>query len=607
MSKSGIRVQSVHEWVPGNPARETDNSFLNPTKYFLRVINPDQSELTNYRQAIDSSWCTDVNLSALTLLSDEKLGQFYGHKVSDKPRYVDIHSHADCYRLAQSFNKSFIIYERRKLRWYKHYDGRCAERAHRESAVDRPVLCFFIIYKSAGAELHLANPETFVPLRYPESSENAFVEQGTYISLHDDDYLQAIYFLLHGHSSKTFSAKSIVDICDVTKKKEYMNFLQVECLFIVTHVKSVMGKTTRVLPETQRFSILTILREVDSSIHNISNASVVSICESGFMYVPKLPFRSYIKDRQKLFRETLFKGFPTKKTRLPPHEEKVSPCPCAVCLDGKKYIGNMSIDGPQALFKSNLDSWEYLHWLNLDTEENRQNIRRACDLSVSSFDLESKTLKLTPATVDAVPMECVGWYRHQTGLRFSQKAILFAHLDSKEITTFSGESLSTEGECTEHDSTMEEIKIFRVPNNLNETINDYIDYLQSRQKWASALKREILKDLFLFLTRMKEAHLAHFSSHEIEIDVAEAAWNATILGKFEKHLELLVKNYFCISFNGANYDNILLAPAFAVALKERKVFFSKLTRKKFKVDELQNRFFFRIFQKFRKKGTQSFL
>ena len=586
MCESHLHISSVSKRKKCHKNSEADENILNPTKYFFRVIDPSCNELANYRRVLDSSWFSDINLTALAVCSDDHLKQFYGSEESDSPKYIDILRHADCHKLSIVFDKTFIIYERRPRTWFKFYDGRCSDRLLEKT--ETVPLCFLIYYTGTSVNLSLVSSDTFFPIYSPEISETNFIQSNTHIDCHDGDYLHAIHHLLYGGpGAKTTTASTIFDLCDVSSSA-VLDYLRLPCLLIVTHVKSVLGRLSNMSsrPEKQRFAVLAVLRQAGSPISNIANSPVIALCNSGFIYVPLPKYASYIKERQTSFREAIDKKKKkesAEKIKCTESDERVSPCFCQLCILGKKYAKNLSIDGPQNLFKAKLDSWEYLTWMNLDSEENREKIHKVCDLSVSSFDLESKTLQLTPNSVDQVPIECVGWYRHLTGLRLLQLPNVFGHLDSKDISRILGDVAEDSENHTEHDSLDEEIKIFRVHQSMSKTINEYIDYLLLRQEGASKLKKEILAPLFLFLERMKNEHMGHFDTHEIEEEYALSAWNATIFGKFEAHLCKLVRNYVCFSFNGSSYDNILLAPAFACALKERGIFFSEFFNKFYKI------------------------
>lgn len=556
---------------------QTENNYINPTKYVLRMIDPRTDEVSNYRRVLEQCWSAETNLSVVSLLSDENLKTFYGQKPSDTPRFISIYSHADCNKLASVFDRSFIIYEKRVTVWRKFFDSRTVDRVL-EKTFEYPPLCFLIAYtKTSLINISLASPDNFIPLIAPECSENYMMFSCTSVSQHDADYLQSACYLIHGNPGpKNVQARSIFDLCDVNNSEAILTYLQRDCLIVVTHVKSILARCSNCKPGSQKFAILAVLRRVDSPISNIANSPVIAICNSGCMYIPRPEFATYIKDRQKLFREKISKSEfakGEKVRRLPQVNEKISPCECALCKSGNKYVQNMSPDGPQGLFKTQLDSWEYLRWMNLDTIEHRHSIIRACNISTATFDIESKTEKLVPNAIDEIPMHYVGWYRHHGGLQFRQECILFAHLDSKEITRFSEAAVSDSFQPSLEE--LEEIKLFSVQTSLQDTINGYIDYVLLRQEWASKLKKEILKDLFLFLERMKQQHMMHFEEHEIEKDYALSTWKATMFGKFELHLLKLVRSYYSFSFNGSSYDHVLFAPVFSCVLKNRGIHLSE--------------------------------
>ena len=266
----------------------------------------------------------------------------------------------------------------------------------------------------------------------------------------------------------------------------------------------------------------------------------------------------------------------------PPTEEHSTAygtaCRCLLCLQGEAYYKNFvpkkrrgkgSRRQPlaQRPYRCELDSLEYLWCFSLESEENVDQLKRSWRLCYAAMDAESMTEALPQHTADEVTnVESITHLRYDSSPRFKQSIVVFAHGDFMDE------------ECKVEASKPTPV-FFRVTRDrpLASVCRDYLSHVLWRRDCAASRKEQLLAPFFAMLRPLKEAHMRFAERHSRPGETvgagrsrARASYDASIAGKFEKHLLRLVRTYYVMAFNGKGYDFILLAPAIVSAAARRE-------------------------------------
>ena len=190
---------------------------------------------------------------------------------------------------------------------------------------------------------------------------------------------------------------------------------------------------------------------------------------------------------------------------------------------------------------------EYLKIFSLDSKENIRAWREACDLSVASLDLESITLEMCSSVMDeTLPFRDRTQVRYDSSPRKKQMCVLLGHKDRIE----------------------ESASFFRVTEDkpLIDVMVDYIIFLKKRREQAMEKKKQLLKPLFDVLEPLQKAHF-DYCSRQDNLSEALPSYQATLPGRFHRHLQKLIDRFVIFSFNGASYDHVMISAALAMACK----------------------------------------
>jgi hypothetical protein len=307
---------------------------------------------------------------------------------------------------------------------------------------------------------------------------------------------------------------------------------------------------------------------------------------------------------------------------------------CDGCQNWREFEENIKPSPKQTLISNEISLFDALKVLNLDCLENRQKISRACELSISSYDVESFTedlenaedfkyvnnlLKSAPIGHDQGPRQCIA----------RQKPLMIGYTD---------EILANDVRIFSLDPNKESDSIPRM-------IGEFVDFLIERQEVLSREKSSLLGFMLSILDDYERAHYLFYEqlspylseestrdlreqwrrlmrtadssafpdlptsapsrseSEALAINVIQAifpeaesvlsfhksqnatdgrtpkqfykdikkSWEFSLLGKIQKQATNLINNQFVFAFNGENYDNVLLLNYICIACKERNI------------------------------------
>lgn len=236
----------------------------------------------------------------------------------------------------------------------------------------------------------------------------------------------------------------------------------------------------------------------------------------------------------------------------------LTPCDCSLCQESPKYQDNMDQCGAQKLYTVDWDLFTYMKAFGLEDPSHVSAVKKALVLSVSGMDLETSTVSLS---ADELPSKSRGFAaphekitsssRAGDDFEMSQRILLIGHIDNQDV-----------------DGMGSELEIFesgRSPEGVRDSVHRYVRYLVFRQYKMELKKRLLLRPLLEFATDHRESFLAYSESKGVEPSQALASWKDSLLGRFERRLELLCKKYYVYAFNGAGFDFPLLCGHIATA------------------------------------------
>ncbi len=236
-----------------------------------------------------------------------------------------------------------------------------------------------------------------------------------------------------------------------------------------------------------------------------------------------------------------------KKKYVTRAEQKGRKCVCENCSDNA-YSLNMSKVGPERLITYSPDVTELLRLMALDSEENVEAVKKLCELSVASMDIESTTLPLDlDPPVDratGIDHSVIDGVILEGHLQKIQKPLMIAHMDAL----------------------MDEPKVFVVKSDDEEAIYsmmiDYWNFVRTRQSECKREKKLLVEAIFDLLSEYKLKHMQFYlswkpsqpatSADEKENEVVDIpnTWRQSIPGKLETALNRLTSNYAVFSFYG---------------------------------------------------------
>jgi len=261
------------------------------------------------------------------------------------------------------------------------------------------------------------------------------------------------------------------------------------------------------------------------------------------------------------------------------------PCPCMSCCDSFRLLGSgVSSKGPQKRQVTNLTAMDYLRWLGLDTEENRNLLNRAFDLSVAAFDIEALTRWLEDDESEAVPFESVSGRKPEKGNKGVQEMLSLGYGDSFcDDKPFLKNMMRPEG------------------MSYKDFLSQFYDLIRERAVHLSEIKESVLAPITSQVEVLENAQSTFFVQWELdhpseldssdegddlencdpEVDekrskkrlrLALKEFNRnSLVGKFSQMLKALIREMRIFSFNGSKYDHPMIFSDLMCLYKENNV------------------------------------
>ncbi len=586
-------------------------------------------ELCLYRYFLDHCVHFDTDLNIAGELPSEEISALYGEEEIE-PAFLTFHNYGgDLGKLCTLLSLDLVIFFRAtpgsgkgKKNALKWFDSRLTSQLTADS-VTLPLFFFEVVRDTQTPILVLKKEEEANLLYSPGTSESKFISQSSLlVSPTNGCYLETLLQLLSlkfrdkqrlPKCPSLFSLMLLLAEPEKMKKEDIFSLFDGLTLVLATHQGTEgrfrfarkkkgegSGRLSAYDAKNQTFRILTIFESEKRTKGEKENVVVVCVTFGGRMYIPLPPFSRKVKEGLKfpscnplkvdgllgdMRKDQMEKDDDEEEEHLPP--PYVPCCTCSLCQDGAKYYPNFTKKGgksdkngkKQALlqrpFRSYPDLLELMKIFSLDSPENLTAYEKACQLSISSMDVESMTEQLSGHASDYVtnikPLMSI---RLDSSPRRVQKIVDFAHLD---FLREEGESRTEQKEkCHDEEGEKKEPEeaeigkpaFFRVTKetSMKKLALDYLRYLKERQAMAEEKKKRLLRPLFETVAVFKKAHV-EFSQknagpNEKKSDIekrAATSFRSSIFGLLEKRLIDLTRSYYVFCYNGRSYDFVLLS------------------------------------------------
>ena len=205
-------------------------------------------------------------------------------------------------------------------------------------------------------------------------------------------------------------------------------------------------------------------------------------------------------------------------------DSEVWPCNCSYCVSSFADVDgfrDINPTGPQKVYHSIPDGYEYLFLLNMDSEDFRARLKKASRLSSATFDIETMTSHLKGDLTSALRIEPVSEVAEDSDVhRAILQPILIgvaSNIDDDDVKCDYAEfSLNSE-------ETDERCMMFR-----------FFDYVVAEQARMSALKKTVLKPIIDRLEAWRCAHFDFFVKHpefKLSFKDQEATFKISLCGR----------------------------------------------------------------------------
>lgn len=260
-------------------------------------------------------------------------------------------------------------------------------------------------------------------------------------------------------------------------------------------------------------------------------------------------------------------------------------CQCEPCLGATAFSDVMTDKGPQQPFHIVLGAEERLALLGLDSKDNLERLRTACDWSVSSFDVEAGNLSLdrraTGADSDFADVGAVSEERLRGRVLARQVPLMISWTDQRATEA------GVQPWVHQYDA-----------DNREAMIAGFVEAVIARKEETVTAKRELLAPMFEAVAAMRKAHHTFFEFRPppsasadqrpaagSEIDcmlrqsleedrekhdrATEASFDHSAVGLLGKALERLAKTQLLVGFNSSSYDMPIISDMLVSYLKTR--------------------------------------
>lgn len=195
---------------------------------------------------------------------------------------------------------------------------------------------------------------------------------------------------------------------------------------------------------------------------------------------------------------------------------------------------------------------EFLRLLNMDTPDFRERIKKACRLSVATYDLETYSNYNKGNITSAMRISSI---TDKDNLSEDVHATLVPEMIGfccNGVTKTDYEAFSVAKEEPDERGMMLR----------------FITHLFKKKEEMEELKRDTLRPILDSLEHWRLAHMKSFpEDSNISSTTQEVLFRNSPAGKFRSHLERMIKGLFVFGFNSSSFDNVAIFPHLAMYIK----------------------------------------
>jgi hypothetical protein len=507
------------------------------SKLLLELLSPDDP-LAAYRRFLQSTVSFSVGYRTLTLLDDALLAEFYRSRHPHLgPKYLDFFRDGDLAKLERCLGVRVVVLQGgTRLRWTKVHDRRVydalsppppdadAARLRLEErtfflaleALQRP--CRFNLYR-----LDPVAAATYVPL----ASEGKFVARGLVGAPADGCLARRVWKALGEADAGTrrhLCCAACEDLTELVFSPAAARACLGVSLVLATHLagKPNFYPYRRLCSGRNHFGVLCVVGERPPLP---AACPVVCVTADGHFYELGAKYAGdVLRVRADKVRQPPREDYPgfagdvvdpeAKKpnraggggvpVRRPADSERFANdgCPCAPCAAAPSFAANMSRDGPQALYRQDLSTFDLLRLLGRLTPEVEADLLRVCHLCVASFDVESVATSVDGASGNedlsfpaATGSNPVSDQKIPRVTHAVHEPVLIGFRDQRML------------ECGEP------ARVFREEEGRdNALVADFVEALFEARDAATVVKYGILSELFSWLDGYRRAHQEFFAA-----------------------------------------------------------------------------------------------
>ena len=238
-------------------------------------------------------------------------------------------------------------------------------------------------------------------------------------------------------------------------------------------------------------------------------------------------------------------------------------CRCDTCVSsGRNFNKNMAgPTGQQKSYKTYNSADELLRILCWDDRDTLERLDAMSRLSLAAMDIESGTSSVTDRSFgsfeDTAILESMTKRKTPRVPVTRQVPYQVFHIDGER-----GESLSAD------DLPNSKYPLFSVSPQLSpeKMMVRYMRYVLRRHGILSALKLRLAAPILDRIEKYREAFVSFYTSEGVLSSDMNRCWKASLFGQLEHRIKSLAERLTVYSFNGANYDHVILASYILPAL-----------------------------------------
>ena len=496
------------------------------SKILLEYLDPAEEPMACYKSYLKSTVSFTVAHRSVSLLSPKLLGQFY---MEDQPlahpKYFDFFEGGNLSKLENCLNKRLVVLipNGEGNTWNKVHDKRVYDAMQSLHRQPLEVLYFAIEFEGGFWKCYELKAIANQPVYNQIMTETLFFDPKTLRSSSITNTSVCLVSVLsdvlnvvrgprqqeqHAHSPACHNLRELVF---AGSKNSIARDVGAEFI-LASHLrtKALARHRQRSMPSNNHFGVHSVFAFSESS-GGLQTMPVVCVSQDSSFYRLLEEYADSVRSVQTRRRHPRQETFPGAAAGLKCRPEKemllggvdpgrlihqVDSCPCTGCKNAKNYEHNMSPNGPQTPFKSDLSTFDLFRLLGKFNAKVETDLLNVCRLSIASFDVESvatglpdhlgnEDLNLAPDTlsdhrlprqVQSVHLPCRIGYVDQLRLDTGRPTLIFRY----------------------------------DPDTPEKMVADFVECIFEQREEATTIKYGVLNPYFEMIERYKRAHFLFY-------------------------------------------------------------------------------------------------